>query len=381
MRILMVVRQFFPWAGGTERQAQKLAAKLIEHGLDVQVVTGRWFWNTPKQEIIETVPIFRNFTCWGMFGIKGLRKFGGYIYMLSLYWYLWKHRREYDLIHIHMLGYPAFPGTLAGRRLSKKTIIKIANSGQGSDIRLMRENDLIPGQRQMLATTLDADRMVALNKRIVQELGQAGVPAERIVLIPNGVDLIEADSKRNYSIDDTVTVIFMGRLHPQKGLDVLLPAFKQVISNRPNMSWRLWLLGDGSLRSELQIKTKQLDIVQEVKFWGKVDDVSTYLARADIFVLPSRSEGMSNALLEAMAHGLPCVATRISGNVDLVQHGENGLLVPPEDETALAEAIIQLADDEVLRQKAGRSARQMIETEYSIDSIAKRYIALYNTLI
>jgi glycosyltransferase involved in cell wall biosynthesis len=379
MRVLMIVRQYLPWVGGTERQAQMLSAKLIELGVDVRVVTGWWFQGTPRQEVIGTVPVFRNFTCWEMFGLKGLRKFGGYTYILSLFWHLWKHRHQYDLIHIHLLNYHAFPGVLAGRWWGKKTIIKIANSGQRSDIRRMQSN-MLPGQRQMLPVALGADRIVAINEEIIAELREVGVPPERIVVIPNGVE-IDGDYKRDYRLDSNVTVVFVGRLHPQKGLDVLLPAFKQVICSRPDLGWRLWLLGDGPLRTELEMMTKQLGIAQKVKFWGRVNDVSAYLAQADMFVLPSRAEGMSNALLEAMAYGLPCVATRISGNVGLIQHGETGLLVTPESETNLAEALIRLADDEILRQKVGRLARQTIESECSIDSIAKRYVELYNTLL
>jgi len=381
MRVLMIVRQFSPWVGGTERQAQKLAAKLIELGVDVSVVTGWWAWGTPRREIIETIPVFRNFTCWGMFGLKGLRKFGGYIYILSLFRYLWKQRQKYDLIHIHMLSYPAFPAVLAGRWFGKKTIVKTANSGQGSDILRMQKNDLLPGQRQMLPVALGADQIVAINQQVIEELRQAGVPSERIVVIPNGVEVNGLSHKCDYGLDGTVTVVFVGRLHSQKGLNVLLQAFKQVIRSRLGISWRLWLLGDGPLRPELETMAKQLGIAQEVEFWGQVNNVPDYLAQADMFVLPSQAEGMSNALLEAMAHGLPCVATRISGNTDLIQHGENGLLVHPESETALAEALIHLSDDEALRQQVGRMARQMVEAEYSIDSIAKRYIRLYRTLL
>jgi len=381
MRVLMIVRQFYPWVGGAERQAQRLAAKLINLGIDVSIVTGWWIWGTPRREVIETIPVFRNFACWGMFGLKGLRKFGGYIYMLSLFWHLWKNRHEYDLIHVHLLSYSAFPGVLAGRWLGKKTIIKIATSGQRSDILRMRENDMLPGQRQMLPLTLKADRMVAINREIVDELLEAGVPPERIVVISNGVEVDRFDYRRDYRLGSTVTVLFVGRLHPQKGLDVLLPAFRRVIHSRPDIGWRLWLLGDGPLRPKLRMMAEQQGIGPAVKFWGQVNNVPAYLAQADMFVLPSRAEGMSNALLEAMAHGLPCVATRISGNTDLIQHNENGLLVTPESEAALAEAIIRLADDEVLRQKVGRLARQTVEAEYSMDRIAERYVRLYTMLL
>ncbi len=379
MRILMVVRQFYPWVGGTERQAQKLSAKLIELGVDVRVVTGWWFRGTPQREMIGPVPVFRNFTFWEMFGVSGLRKFGGYTYLLTLLWHLWRRRHDYDIIHVHLLNYHAFPAVLAGRWWGKKTIIKTANSGQGSDIRRM-QSDMLPGQRWMLPVTLTAHRLVAINVESVAELREAGTSPERIITIPNGVE-VSGPSKRDYALNGNVTAMFVGRLHSNKGLDVLLTAFQQVIRRRPDQGWRLWLVGDGPLRSQLEAQAADLGLAERMKFWGWVENVSSLLAQADVFVLPSRTEGISNALLEAMAVGLPCVATSIGGNVDLLQTHQAGLLVPPDDVNALAEALLSLGGTEALRAQLGRRARQMVEAHFSIDSVAQQYLELYHSLM
>ena len=380
-RVLMIVRKYYPWIGGTERQAQKLSAKLIELGMSIQVVTGWWKSGTARRETIETVPVFRNFTAWEFFGIKGLRKFSGHLYIASLYYYLWKHRHEYDLIHVHLLNYHAFPAVLAAHHFGKKIIIKIANSGQGSDIRKMQANHMIPGEKQMLPTALQADCMVAINSTIIDELQAAGVPEERIVVIPNGVETGGIPEKTDYRLNRTITVIFVGRLHPQKGLDILLSAFKEASSQRPHLVWRLWILGEGSLYAELTAEVKRLELDEMVKFHGQVDSVSAYLAKADIFVLPSRSEGMSNALLEAMTHGLPSIATNISGNTDLIQDGKNGLLVEPDDPKDLTEKLIRLADNDQLREHVGRAARRTIEVTYDIEHVADQYRQLYQALL
>jgi glycosyltransferase involved in cell wall biosynthesis len=189
------------------------------------------------------------------------------------------------------------------------------------------------------------------------------------------------DCKSEYGLDGDLTVVFVGRLHPNKGLDVLLPAFKKIIGNRPDLCWRLWLFGDGPLRAELELLAKQLGISAEVKFWGWVENpAEAYRDQADIFVLPSRTEGVSNALLEAMAYGIPCVATSIGGNTDLIRHNENGLLINPDSEADLVEALLRLVDDATLRQNVGILARQTVQNEYSMDSVAERYIKLYHTL-
>jgi glycosyltransferase involved in cell wall biosynthesis len=380
LRVVMVVRQFYPWVGGTERQAQKLSAKLIALGLDVRVVTGWWQWRLPQRQRVGTVPVFRHFTGSRLLGVRGLRKLAGYVYILSLLWHLWRTRREYDIIHVHLLNYAAWPAVLAGRWLGKKTLIKLANSGRRSDILRMRQNDLIPGQRQMLPLTLRADCFVALNAEISAELCAAGVPPERIVHIPNGVEVERHPTPRNYRLDDHVTVLFIGRLFPSKDLPTLLRAFRRVVDMRPNYSWRLWLVGDGPLRRELEVLVNGLGLVGQVTFCGQAEEVSSQLAQADIFVLPSVAEGMSNALLEAMAHSLPCIATQIASNLELIRHGETGLLVPPENDAALAQALASLADDEALRSRLGQRARQWVDAEYSLDSVARRYLALYRSL-
>jgi glycosyltransferase involved in cell wall biosynthesis len=315
-----------------------------------------------------------------MFGLRGLRRLSGYLYLLSLFGYLWQKRRDYDLIHVHLLGYAAWPAVVMGRRLGKKTLIKIANSGPHSDLLRMRHNDMLPGQRQMLPVALSADCLVALSPEIVAELLAAGVPRERIVVIPNGVELSQPP-RCDYRLHGAVTVVYVGRLHPSKGLHVLLPAFEQAARQRPDLHWRLWLVGDGPLRPELEAQARQLGLAQAVTFWGQVDDVSECLARADLFVLPSLSEGLSNALLEAMSAGLPCIASRIGGNTTLIQDGETGLLIVPDAQAELTQALTRLAGSEPLRQKLGQQARQKVAAEYSLACVAQRYGELYDRLL
>ena len=236
MRVLMVVRQYYPWVGGTERQAEKLSRALIDLGADVKVITGWWFRGTPQQEVINNIPVYRNFTMWRMFDIHGLRKFGSYLYMLTLFTYLWRHRNHYDVIHVHMLNFHTFVSVLAGRWLKKKTLTKIACSHSYSDIRRMEENSTMPGTRHMLPTALKSDLFLALSSVGVEELQEAGIASEKIVTIPNGVEVKGIPAKMDYRLNDPITLVFVGRLHTQKGLDILLPAFNHIITARPGLS-------------------------------------------------------------------------------------------------------------------------------------------------
>ena len=245
MRVLMVVRLFYPWVGRAERQAQKLAQKLVENNVDVNIVTGWWFRGTPQRDEIDGIPIFRNHTMWEMFDIKGLRRFGGYLYICSLLWFLWRRRADYDVIHVHGLNYHTFAAVLASRWVNRKTVTKLANSGQASDIIKMRNNRQLPLSQYMLPTALKCDRFVAINAAIAQELADVGVPTDKIVRLPNGVETDLITAKPCYALHDPIRLVFVGRLHEQKGLDVLLMALKQLLEHDPHLNLCLLLIGEG----------------------------------------------------------------------------------------------------------------------------------------
>lgn len=382
LRVQMIVRLFYPWVGGAERQAHKLARTLREKkNVAVGIATGWWYRGTPQREVLDGIPVFRNQTLWEMFGIRGLRRFGGYLYMLSLFWYLWRQRGEYDILHVHGLNYHAAVAVLAGRWFRRKTIVKLANSGEASDIRKMKIGQQLPLSRFLLPLALKSDRFVATSQAIAQELMDAGVPAERITQVPNGVETDSIPARERYDLHNTVHLIFVGRLHEQKGLDVLLAAFQQIVRQYPDLNLRLQLLGDGPLRESLKELSQALGISRKVEFVGMTDHVFKYLGDADIFVLPSRAEGLSNALLEAMTCGLPVVVSNIPANLNVTEHGQNGLVFTAGDPNSLASAVESLLEQPELRARLGKSARQTIENRFSMNSIADRYLALYRDVL
>ena len=381
MRVRMIVRLFFPWVGGAERQAHKLAKMLKTKNVDAQIITGWWYRGTPQHEVLDGIPVFRNHTLWEMFGIKGLRRFGGYLYMISLFWHLWRQRADYDILHVHSLNYHTAIAVLAARWFHRKTVVKLANSGQASDIHKMRTGQQLPLSRFLLPLALQSDRFVATNHMIVEELISAGVPADRIVQLPNGVETDSIPVKVDYALHDPVRLIFVGRLHEQKGLETLLAAFQQLLRRHPNRNLRLQLLGDGPLRNDLAALAEQTGIALQVDFLGMTGQVFEHLQQADIFVLPSRAEGLSNALLEAMACGLPVLVSDITANTNVIEDQQNGLTFTKGDPESLANAVTSLLEQSALREQVGRAARQTIERRYSLDFIAERYIALYNDML
>jgi glycosyltransferase involved in cell wall biosynthesis len=315
------------------------------------------------------------------FNRKGLRRFGLCAFMLRAYAYLHRHRQEYDIVHAHSAKITGFVGVLAGRRLKKKNIIKVMNSGLQNDVLLFRQDKTIPGARWMADYLVHCDRAVTLNPLAYDELLALGFRPDQIEMIPNGVEAADIAPKAGYASDGIVRAAFAGRLDRPKGLDVLLEAVRILSLQERASPCQLVVLGKGPLRQALEQLAAAMGITDRVQFMGEVNDVPSHLIKADMFVLPSRAEGISNALLEAMAAGLPCVVTDIPGNNTLIRHDQNGLLVDRDDAASLARAIRQLADDGALRERLGRSARRTVEEQFDIRSIARRYIDLYQRLL
>lgn len=384
MRILLVLRYFYCPSlpiGGAERQALRLSKELQKQGLSVTVVTGLWEWGQPRRQVIDGVPVRRHFTAWGLFEIKGLRKFAQYVYLLSLFWYLIRHRHEYDVIHCHSAMFGASIVVLAGQLLHKPTLIRAMASGHWGDLKMVRQDRSIKGTGWMLNRIREADAVVALNPQVVDEMTRIGIPQNRIHHIPNGIETTPGADGRDYGLQDPVVITFVGRLHPQKDVATLLAAFQLVVQQEPHVRWQLRLAGTGPLEGRLKALTRELLIEQQVLFLGHVQDVNALLDQSDLFVLPSLSEGMSNALLEAMSRGLPCIVTDIPGNRDLIQDGENGYLIEAGDAAGLAHTITTTIRDAALREQLGRRGRETVEMKYSLTHVANQYVGLYEELL
>jgi len=390
MKILMVISQFHPLVGGAEKQAQLLAKKLIEKGVSMTLVTGWWKFGTPRKELIDGIKVFRNFCGWGMFGTKNnrmIRMFGGIIYVISLGAYLFFHGREYDIIHVHQFLYPAFVSVLIGKKVFEKpVIVKSASSGSTSDIERLRR--LPFGYFQLNFLLKELDYLVAISKATGKNFKQIRYSESRISYIPNGVEVPVQGKTAYHQVSQVITIT---RLSQEKGVDVLLKAWDEVV--REEKSLKLLIVGSGSLESHLKTLSHSIGIAGSVDFVGSVQNLSNYLKGSDLFVLSSRSEGMSNALLEAMSYGIPCIATNVGGNGELlggedkeIRLGEhviakNGLLVNPDDVKGFSEAILYVIRNQRIGEEMGRRGRKFIEKNFQIDLIADRYIALYRHML
>lgn len=223
----------------------------------------------------------------------------------------------------------------------------------------------------------DADAVIANSDGLAQ-LARQHDPHREIGSIPVGVDAQRFSGKTYGPSGGTVEILFVGRIVEQKGLDVLVRALASLAA----ASWRLTLVGDGVLRAEIAALARRHGLAERVVFKGWVarEDLAAILRGADLFVLPSREEGMANAMMEAMASGLPVVATRIAGSSEVVVDGETGLLVPADDEGALGRALETLVADPTMRERMGRAGRARAEAHYTWRAAAARWLRVIEAM-
>jgi glycosyltransferase involved in cell wall biosynthesis len=218
---------------------------------------------------------------------------------------------------------------------------------------------------------------VVANSGGLQALGQHFAPELPVGVIPNGVDTQTFHPAENAApvSGQPVQMLFVGRVVFQKGLDVLLKALAALPAE---LDYRLEIIGDGDQRPVLAAEAERLGLAGRITFSGWCDRaaIAERYRQADVFVFPSRDEGMPNVVLEAMASGLPIVATAIAGSEELVRDGENGRLVPPDNVAALTEAIQQMLCDSEARRSMGREGRARIEREYTWSRVAAGYLDL-----
>jgi L-malate glycosyltransferase len=218
-----------------------------------------------------------------------------------------------------------------------------------------------------------AARVVANSRAAGQMLQQEGLAPESIAVIPNGVDLgAYIDRTPSAQIQRIVTV---ANLRPEKGHETLIASAAALVRSYPHL--RFQIVGEGPRKHELQDLAAARGVSQHVEFLGHSDDVPSVLAAADVFVLPSRSEAFPNSVIEAMAAGLPVIASAVGGLLDLIDHDRTGLLVPPSDAEALTHALRFLIENPTHAAAIGATARMEIRQRYSFERMVRAFEDLY----
>lgn len=282
---------------------------------------------------------------------------------------------QIDVIHTHNTQ-PFFDGTLGAVLAGIKTIIHTDHARSFPD-----------KMRYMIAewaVSHFAYKVVGCSEHTSQQLIKyEKISPRKIVTIPNGIDAsrfeitIDKKAKRE-ELGISMEGLIIGlavRLSDQKGITYLLQAMPDILQRHPNTT--LLIAGDGELKETLQQEAKALDIAAHVVFCGPRKDIPELLKLFDVYVLPSKWEGLPMIILEAMAAECPIVATNVGGNASAVIDGETGALVPPQEPLALSHAIVQLLDSEHLRQRYAVAGKALFEKKFSASIMTRQYERLY----
>lgn len=354
MKIMQVIPCFC--FGGAETMCENLTYALKAQGQDV-VVVSLYPQHTPIAQRMEAA------------GVQILyldKKLGLDLSMIPKLRRLMAQQKP-DVVHTHLnvVKYAVPAAKLAGVKTCVHTIHNVADQ---------ESTDPVHGLLCRMFYHLGWLVPVALSGLVQQTvLSHYHLKPHQVPVIFNGIDLGKCRSKTGYALGETVTLLHIGRFQEQKNHRCLLEMFRQLHEQFPQC--RLQLLGDGELRQEMEQLAQQLGIAQWVEFLGLQGDVHPFLEQADLFVLPSRYEGMPMTLIEAMATGLPIVASQVGGVGDMLKGEQSALLTEPE-ENQLLQACQRLLEDESLRQRLGRQALAD-SVRFSADAMAQQYLLAY----
>ena len=344
--------------GGSERQLAEIARCLDRRRFEPHVAVFRPGGKRAAELAAEGIPLLS-------LDLFSLRPPESLLAAHRLVGYIRRHGIEL----LHAFDAPAciYAGPLA-RAFSSCAVLSSQRA----------HRDLVWGWgRHLLRVT---DRLVdgvVVNCRFVQEhlVSEEKVPAGLIHLCYNGVDTGVFQPGSGTSADPVLRVGVVCALRPEKQLDVLLEAFARIRRFRENLE--LLIVGDGPCLSELRARAEALRLTGSCTFQPAVADVAHWLRRIAIFVLPSRSEALSNALMEAMACGCCTVASRVGGNPELVRDGETGLLFEPGNPVELAARLQLLLDQESLRRQLAAAGQRLMRDSFSLQHAACRMGEIY----
>jgi glycosyltransferase involved in cell wall biosynthesis len=363
----MVSVRYAPLSGGAENQAHLLAQALQRRGHEIVVLSAQ-FPGLPRFSRIDGISVVR-LPYPGRLPIVGRLVSTTALLLLVVAW-IARWRSRFDIVHAH-IGNPFSAVAVVGAQIARRpSILKIATSGAWSDLVAMRSPTSGLLGRLTLPALMLADRFVVLNVQSERELVKL-VGAGRVRRISNGVAL----SSTRWSLESACDVVFAaGRLDKQKGFDILVEA---CAAGGPEVV----IAGEGPERAALMGLADRLGT--RLRLLGQIDPsaMRTWLLRARLVAVPSRAEGMSNVLLEALALGCPIVASSIPGNADLIETGQSGCLVPPDDPHALRAAIDSLLSQPTMSQTLAHGGAEYAAREFSMDRVASRYETLYAELL
>lgn len=392
LRVAMVAYIFPPNYGGASIQALELARRLKKLGVQSFFLVAN-LSEAPDYERIDDIPVHRFRT------VKSPR-LAYFVFMLKVLWALWKKRREFDILHFHSIKPFSFVLTGLAKLLRRPTLVSLSLVGNDDPLGL-RAKSFLWGLEASMYKHLDRINCVstALKKSCLTD----GIPAERISTIPYGVDEFKfvhyRDLERKKQVrrvlglpEEAFIGLFVGRVSPRKGCDLLFDAWERLAAE--GEPYYLVLVGpygdhifmtEEGRRFERRVQAYVAAAEEKrMRFTGQIgiDETARYFQAADCFVFPSKNEGFGIVLIEAMASGVPVIATRIPDvTEDIIDHEEDGIVLDTREPEALASAIRRLQSDRQLYARLSENAVEKVRKCFTLSSVAARYAVLYEQLL
>ncbi|HVL84498.1 MAG TPA: glycosyltransferase [Pseudonocardia sp.] len=294
--------------------------------------------------------------------------------------------RRPDVVHLHMAKNASYFRKAALLWLATAVRIPVVLHVHAGRFRLFYDAMPRPVRWSVRRTLCRAGAVVALGERWAERLREIA-PGARVVAIPNPV-VVPGSAPVPHHLgardadSEPVRVVFLGRICADKGSFVLVQAWEKLLAGGTRVPVRLTLAGDGEVeRARELVARRELGATVSVRSWLGPEEVAALLDTAHVLTLPSRNEGQPMAVLEAMARGIAVVATDVGGIPDLVEHGVSGVLVPPDDPDALADALRCVVDDAAARGRLGAAGLARVRETFDADVVWRRYERLYLELI
>lgn len=376
--VLMLIQSFSPAIGGAEKQALELSRSLVALGIRVTVVTRR-VGNTAAEEVMGGVRVVR--LAGAGAGLPDAASF-----MVRSFLYLLKHSAEYDIVHVHLASSHAVAALLAAKYTGKRTLVKLADGKEQNEITLSRKN--FPGRLKLKFFQYAKPRLLVLNGEVFDWLKSSpefsGLP---LVQFRNGVDTLKyapplyqekISAKAGLGFDNAAMFLFVGRLDPKKRIKEFVELWAEIFSEetvKPKI--RLVVVGAGSEEGPIRAAVDSLGLKESVTLTGLQPDLLPYYRAADVFILPSIAEGLSNSMLEAMSTGLAIMASRVGGAREAVVEGENGCLFDPFNRAEIKKCLRSHIADRSLAVRMGEKSREIAVKTYSMAKVTEELLKIY----
>lgn len=381
--VCILVTDFDSPSGGVQKNTKVLLSEFERRGI-IAYVVARNYGGLERIEIKGTTVVYRSRVLGKSIAINGL------LYFLESFFWLVVNRAKYDVVHCQQMFGPTMVATVAGLITRKPIVTRVTTVGELGEVKAVQEMRFRSVRKRLLSLV---SKWIALTQEMKREIETLGIAPDRIEIIHNStelpaVELLCSDTRLTMrkKLDISMAapvVIFTGRLSAEKGIDVLLRAWSKVVLRFPHA--KLLILGGGgeyrNVESELRGLTEELRLGGSVSYLGHVANPWDFLLAADVFVLPSSTEGMSNSLVEALAFGLPVVISDIESNRELCTDGLNSVMIPFGDVNAWADGICRVIEDQSLAIALRREARLTATLKLDHRGMTDKYLKVYHEVL